>query len=117
MQIPAMRAFLILENYCRNRTVFEFGGTILGEHAACEASISYVWPEQEAIGIKLLAEDGKQSWDRLISLKQATFFLSQIDEVEFKQFANPHSVLIMDFPDGTEMYIAGPDSDPERKFS
>jgi hypothetical protein len=116
MQTPAVRAFSILQKYCSNRNVLGFGGKFLGERAACEALISYVWPEQEAIGIKLLSHDRKHSWDRLIPLKQATFSLSHLGDVSFEQFANRLSVLIMKFPDGTEMYFAEPDSDPRRRI-
>jgi len=88
--------------------VLAFGGRILGEDAACEALISYVWPEIQAIGIKLLSADGDQSWDRMVSFHRATFCLVQMGDPEFERFANPHlhSVLIVAFPDGTTMFLA-----------
>jgi len=108
MNITSQRAFWILDYYRSHQTVLAFGGRILGEDAACEALISYVWPEIQAIGIKLLSADGDQSWDRMVSFHRATFCLVQMGDPEFERFANPHlhSVLIVAFPDGTTMFLA-----------
>jgi hypothetical protein len=109
MQITAERAFWMLEYYRRHLTVLAFGGRILGEEAACEASISFVWPEAHAIGVKLLSEDRKNSWDRLVSLKAATFSLVQMGDPDFDDFASDapiHSVLVIGILDGTTMFMA-----------
>jgi len=109
MQITTERAFWILEYYRRHLTVLVFGGRILGEEAACEALISYVWPETETIGIKLLSEDRENHWDRLVPLRTATFHLVQLGDREFDEFAFKapfHSILVIGFPDGTRMFLA-----------
>jgi hypothetical protein len=110
MQVTTQRAFWMLDYYRRNLTVLAFGGRILGEEAACEALISFVWPETQRLGIKLLSEDRKDSWDRIIPLQRATFDLAQMGDPEFDDFALKapfHSVLAIGFPDGTNMFIAG----------
>ena len=108
MHITAERAFWILEYYRQRLTVLGFGGRILGEDAACESLISYVWPETQTIGVKLLSEDRKNSWDRLVPLHRATFDLIQMGDPEFDEFASKaafHSVLVIRFPDET-MFLA-----------
>lgn len=77
MQITTERAFWMLDYYRRHLTVLGFGGRILGEEAACEASISFVWPETQTIGVKLFSEDRTDSWDRIIPLQRATFDLAE----------------------------------------
>jgi hypothetical protein len=108
MQITAERAYWILEYYRRHWTVLAIGGRILGEDAACEASISHVWPENQAIGIKLLSDDRQESWDRLLPLNSATFNLVQMGEAEFERFGQTHchSILIIIFPDQTTIFLA-----------
>ena len=109
MQVTVERAFWMLEYYRRHLTALAFGGRILGEEAACEALISFVWPETQAIGIKLLSEDRRDSWDRIISLRRATFELAQMGDPEFDSFRIKelfHSILIIGFQDGTRMFIA-----------
>ena len=108
MRITAERAFWILEYYRARQTVLAFGGRILNEDAVCEIVISHVWSETQSMGIKLLSADGKKSWDRIVPFQHATFNLIQMGDPEFEQFANPHlhSVLIVNFIDGTTMFLA-----------
>lgn len=107
MVIPPERAFWLLHYYKTREMRLTFGGRILGEEAACTAVISHVWNEIHAIGIKLLSDDGGQSWDRLISLSNAKFLLAQIGDPDFQQFAKSpfHSVLVFRFPDGSTMFL------------
>lgn len=102
MNITTQRAFWILDYYRSHQTVLVFGGRVLGEDAVCEALIYYVWPETQAIGIELLSGDGGQSWDRIVSFRSAIFYLVQMSDSEFEQFANPHlhSILIAAFQMG-----------------
>jgi hypothetical protein len=88
VQITADRALWILDYYSRNQTTLAFGGRILGEDGACEALISYVWLESHLMGLKLLSNDRAQSWERLIPLRHARFFLLQMGAVELEWFAN-----------------------------
>ena len=108
MLIPAERAFWLLEFYRRHEIELVFGGRILGEEAACAAVVSHVWNENQTIGIKLLSDDGAQSWARLIPLSRAEFLLVQMGDPEFEQFRKSrfHSVLVIRFPDATTMFLA-----------
>ena len=108
MRITADRAFWILEYYRSRQTVLAFGGRILNEDATCEIMISHVWSEIQSMGVKLLSADGKKSWDRIVPLQHARFNLLQMGDPEFEQFANPHlhSILIVNFIDGTTMFLA-----------
>jgi hypothetical protein len=108
LKITAERAFWLLDYYRRHGKVLVFGGRILGEDAGCEAQISYVWPETHSIGMKLLSEDRKQSWDRIAPLARAEFHLFQLGDDEFEAFGNTqfHSVLMLVFQDGTTMFLA-----------
>jgi hypothetical protein len=108
LKITAERAFWLLDYYRRHRKLLIFGGRILGEDGACEAQISYVWPETHSIGMKLLSEDRKQSWDRIVPLHRAEFHLSQLGDDEFESLGNAqfHSVLMLVFRDGTTMFLA-----------
>jgi len=75
--------------------------------------VSHVWNENQTIRIKLLSEDGDQSWDRLIPLSRAEFLLFQMGGTDFEQFARGgcHSVLIIRFRDETTMFLAEQASD------
>lgn len=97
MVISAERAFWLLEFYRRRETRLIFGGRILGEEAGCSAVVLHVWSENQALGIKLLSDEGDQSWDRLIPLTRAEFFFLQMGDPEFEQFARArcHSVLVI----------------------
>ena len=108
MQITAERAFWMLEYYKSRQKVLAFGGRIVNEDAVCEIVISHVWADTQSMGIKLLSADGKKSWDRIVLLQHATFNLIQTGDPELEQFANPHlhSILIVNFIDGTTMILA-----------
>lgn len=108
MLIHAERAFWILEFYRRSKVKLAFGGKILGEEAACHAVISGVRNDNHTIAIKLLSDEEKQVWERLVDLRDAQFSLIQFGDPEFLQFPKGlfHSVLIIGFPDGTLMFIA-----------
>ena len=60
------------------------------------------------IGIKLLSEDGGESWNRLIRLSRAAFSLVQMGDPEFEQFAKAQfrSTLVIHFPDQMTMFLA-----------
>jgi hypothetical protein len=98
----------LVEFYRHRETRLIFGGRILGEEASCSAVISHVWRENQTLEIKLLSDEGDQSWDRLIPLTRAEFLLIQMGDPEFAQFANArvHSVLVIRFPDGATMFLA-----------
>ena len=68
----------------------------------------FKWNENQTIGIKLLSDDGDQSWARLIPLSRAEFMLLQMGDPEFEHFAKSrfHSVLVFRFPDATTMFLA-----------
>jgi hypothetical protein len=107
-QISADRAFWILDYYRRHDTELVFGGSILGEEAACKSKISYVWIDVLSIAIKLVSDDGEEKWDRLISMREARFFFSQVGDYSFEQFERVpfHSILTIGFPDGTTLFLA-----------
>jgi len=106
--IPADRAFWILDFYRTKETRLAFGGKILGEEAACAATVQHVWPETESVGLKLWSDDNAKTWDRLIPLNFATFALAQIGDPDFEgiQETGFHSILTISFPDGTTMFLA-----------
>ena len=108
MQITRERALWILDYYRKSGTELAFGGKILGEKEVCLAKIAYVWPETDAIGVRLLTDDGNQHWDRMIPLKNAEFVLGQLGEAHYERLARTglHSILIIKFPDGTTMFFA-----------
>ena len=112
MVIPPERAFWILDYYRRHGTCLGFGARILGEEAECVITVTHVWPEVRSITIRLFADDGGASWDRLIPLSRGSFFLAQLGEPSFERYAQTHlhSVLHVGFPDGTTMVFAeGPE--------
>jgi hypothetical protein len=108
MQIPAERAFWILDFYRRKGTPLQFGGKILREESACFAEVTEVWPEAQTVTIRLFEDDGEASWDRLISLGGAIFVFDQLGAPLFVQYAESpwHPVLHVGFPDGTTMFFA-----------
>lgn len=108
MLIHAERAFWIIDFYRRSGKKLAFGGKIYGEEAACAAFVSNVSPLDQSIEIKLLADDETHSWDSLIDLHGATFLFVQSGDPEFAQFPKGlfHSVLMIGFSDGTNMFIA-----------
>lgn len=108
MLIPAEQAFWLLEFYRNHQTQLAFGGRILGEEAACAAVITYVWPESQSIGVRLISDDGEKAWDRLIPMQKATFSRLRLGEASFEPFEQSsfHSVLIINFLDGTTMFLA-----------
>ena len=113
MLIPTERAFWILDYYRRHQIRLAFGASILGEVAACAATVTYVWRETHAIGIKLLDEDSDQVWDRLIPLARANFAFVQMGDPEFLPFTTAsfhsiHSILMILFSDETTMFLAEP---------
>ncbi len=110
MLITTEHAFWVLEDFRRRQSRLVFGGRILGEEAACEAIVMHVWPDKLAIGIELLADDSKQSWNRLILLEDANFFQAWTGDPLFQQFATTqfNSILVIRFPDKTTMFLAEP---------
>jgi hypothetical protein len=108
MIIDHQRAFWMLDYYRTHERRLVFGANVLGEEAACVAAISYVWPESYSIGIRVFSDDGAETWDRLIPLKEARFLLAQMGEPTFEQFRTLpfHSLLLMAFPDGAVMFLA-----------
>ena len=114
MLISAEQAFWLLEFYRNSQTQIAFGGKIMGEEAACAAVITYVWRESQSIGIKLFSDDGEKTWDRLIPMQNATFNRLRLGEASFEPFeqSNFHSVLIINFPDGTTMFLAEESAQP-----
>ena len=108
MIVPAERAFRILDHYRTRGTKLAFGGKILSEEAACDATIQHVWPETGSVGLKLSSDDNAQTWDRLIPLKHASFVIAQMGDPEFEDIQEMgfHSILIISFPDGTTMFLA-----------
>jgi hypothetical protein len=108
MQIPAERAFWILDFYRRHNTRLAFGGAILGEEATCIATISGVWVDIFSIALKLTSDHGEASWDRLISMGNARFFFAQLGDKSFEQLGRTcfHSILIIRFPDHTTLFLA-----------
>lgn len=108
MLIPSDHALRLLEFYRTHQTKPAFGGKILGEEATCVASIRYVWPESNSVGITLMSDDGEQRWERIIRLERASFRLFQIGDVSFAHFVDFgfQSILIIAFSDGTTMFMA-----------
>jgi len=109
MQIPSERAFWILDFYCQQGTPLHFGGRILGDEAACVAKVTHVWPEVLSITVRLFADDGGATWDRLIQIgKASSFHFDQLGDPSFARYAQTswHSVLSVGFPDGTILFFA-----------
>lgn len=108
MLIPSDHALRLLEFYRTHQTKLALGGKILGEEATCVASIRYVWPESNSVGITLMSDDGEQRWERIIRLERASFRLFQIGDVSFAHFVDFgfQSILIIAFSDGTTMFMA-----------
>ena len=114
MLISPDQAFWLLEFYRKSQTQVAFGGRIRGEEAACAAVITYVWPESQSIGIKLISDDGEKTWDRLIPMHNATFNRLRLGEASFEPFERSHfhSVLVINFSDGTTMFLAEESAQP-----
>jgi hypothetical protein len=66
MIIPLARAYEVLSSYRTGEVRLAFGGDISGEQGACAAVVWSVAPELEAVTIKLLSDNGEQSWYRAI---------------------------------------------------
>ena len=109
MQITADRAFWIFEFYRRHGTVLGFANKMPGEESSTEAYVCDVSRQAHAIGMKLfLRHDPDHISERIVSLRDASFFLLQMGTPEFDQLQDApfHSALIMAFPDGKRMYLA-----------
>ncbi len=108
MFIEPQRAFWILDYYRTHQTRLAFGGKILGEEGACLAAVSHVWPKAHSIAVRLLTDDGTEAWERLIPLERVVFSLIQMGDPLFEQFKMMpiHSILIMNFPGGTTIFLA-----------
>jgi hypothetical protein len=105
MQIAPDRAFWILDFYRRHATRLYLSATISGECAAAALIIMDVSQTLQRMNIRLLDDEGSQSWDREIKLGHARYFFSQLGDPSFtdKATANCHSVLLMQFPDGSSL--------------
>jgi hypothetical protein len=108
MKINAERAYWILDFYRRNGTSLQFGGKILGEEGACFAEVTHVSPSDHSVTVRIFADDGGASWDRLIPLIGATFAFDQLGAPAFVKYAETswHSVLHILFAGGTTMFFA-----------
>jgi hypothetical protein len=122
MIVPAEHAFRILDHYRTSGMRLAFGGKILGEEAACAATVQHVWPETGSVGLKLWSDYSAQTWDRLIPLKHATFSLAQIGDPEFEVSARwgftrfSGSVSLMERPCSWRRAPSAPEGDSEREF-
>src|SRR5580700_5351517 len=56
---------------CHHGTPLHFGGRILGDEAACVAKVTHAWPEVLSITVRLFADVGGVTWDRLIQIGKA----------------------------------------------
>src|SRR5215469_10540154 len=104
MIIPPERGYEILISHRAREVQLAFGGKISGEQAHCRAFVWSVEPELETVTIKLVSDDGQESWYRQIALERAVFFF--VDD--FFAGTRFSTVLIIHFPDRTTLFLAEP---------
>jgi hypothetical protein len=108
MDISADKGYWLLQSYSARSVRLRFGGTIMGDWAACEAVITDVSRDLQLAVVQLFDRGGDQNWFRPVRLRGATFHLAMLGDPEFAAWIDTlfHLVMVLRYPDETTLFFA-----------